>query len=75
MYRYKLQKQVKAATNIANSCIQLGGDWCRYNEMSGRMEYLDLEVSWSKEFSESWALYEQREQKEGEEPHADLASP
>ena len=43
-----------AALNIAKRCIAVGGTWLRFNDMSQRTEFLDLEVGFSEEFEQSW---------------------
>ena len=55
----------QAAKNIADACVKMGPPWTRYNEMSKRTEFLDMEYSHRSEFSKAWRLYELREQSEG----------
>ena len=51
---------LKAAKNIASRCIAMGGNWVRFNPMSRRCEFLDLEIGFEELFEESWSLYEER---------------
>lgn len=53
---------LEAAKNICERCVAMGGNWVRFNPLSRRAEFLDLEVSWQEEFERSWSLYERRSQ-------------
>ena len=56
---------MRAALNIARSCIRLGGDWTKYNRMSKRLEFFELQSGWEQDLTEAWALYEKRYQNAG----------
>jgi len=49
-----------ATLNIARSCLKLGGQWTRFNSMSKRMEFFELEAGWEKDMENAWSLFEKR---------------
>ena len=49
-----------AAKKYAERCIALGGSWVRFNQMTDRTEYLELEVSVLEEHEKLWRLTERQ---------------
>ena len=51
---------MQAAKNICSNCLDLGGDWTRFNSFSGRLEFLDMRHGYKEEMEEAWSLWERR---------------
>ena len=52
---------MEAAKNYTAKCIAMKGNWLKYNKMTCRMEYLDIDECMKDVFTRSWAMYEQKE--------------
>ena len=51
---------MQAAKNICMACLDLGGDWIKFNTFSGRLEFLDMRHGYREELEEAWSLWERR---------------
>lgn len=61
------QEALDAAKRIASKCVILGGDWCSYNVMSERLEFLHLKREHNEIMTTMWQKYMEESNKSDKE--------
>lgn len=53
-----LQQAVQAAKNYCQKCMAMQGKWYKFNQFTGRMEFLYVQSSEKEIFAEAWSSFE-----------------